>query len=247
MPADGRQPKAPPAGTVWTRDFGLLLAGTFLQGSAFYCLLPALPLFVAGPLSGSEQAVGLAVGIFSLTAVLVRPFGGFLLDRYGRRPWLLAAAGLFCACLFGYLGVAALSVRWLAGRWYDRSGPGPVMLTGLGVATVGWLAIGLIAHKAGLVGGGLLLGMGFGVAVPAFQTMTIDLVEPARRGAANATAFSAYDIGVALGAIGAGWLAAEASLEAIFITAGGLTLAAMLMFLFWVGPYFSRNRLRDIT
>ena len=88
--------------TLWTRDFVLLVVGTFLQGSAFYFLLPVLPLFVVGPMQGDESTVGVAVGVFALAAVLVRPFAGWLLDRYGRRIGLLVASALFSASMFGW-------------------------------------------------------------------------------------------------------------------------------------------------
>ncbi len=384
-------------GPVWTRHFSLLLAGTFLQGSAIHCLLPALPLFVTEGLDAGPAAIGPAVGIFSLTAVLIRPLGGYLLDRFGRRGWMLGASGLFCACLFAYLwvdsyagliavrlvhglgwglvGVAgltaaadlvpnrrrgeglgafglamplalaigpmlgdwlvadgrfarlfagagllgvvawicfvsvrfvkvadsrarfelsrvferrvgrlfflwllpcmgfgglvsyaplyvrqlgfdgvgplyslyamgALSVRWFAGRWYDRAGPAPVMLIGLGASVAGWVLIGATTWKACLLAGALVMGMGFGVAVPAFQTMAADLVPAVRRGAANALVFSAYDIGIALGAVGAGLVAERIGLRAVYLSAAGLNLLAMGLFAAWVYPYFQRRRLR---
>src|SRR5918996_5299254 len=48
-------------------------------------LLPAVPLYVEGPLGGGDVAVGITVGAFSVTALLLRPWAGGLGDRRGRR------------------------------------------------------------------------------------------------------------------------------------------------------------------
>jgi MFS family permease len=58
--------------------------------------IPVTPLFAHGPLAASAAGVGLAVGAFSITALLLRPFAGRLSDRIGRRP-LLVGGALACA------------------------------------------------------------------------------------------------------------------------------------------------------
>jgi MFS family permease len=60
----------------------------FFLFTAFYMLFPTLPLFIK-QMGGNETQVGLAMGAFMLTAVIFRPFVGGLLDRFGRRPFIL--------------------------------------------------------------------------------------------------------------------------------------------------------------
>lgn len=57
-----------------------------------------LPLFAAGPLGADESGVGLAVGAFGLTALMLRPFAGREADRRGRRP-LLVGGALLCSAV----------------------------------------------------------------------------------------------------------------------------------------------------
>src|SRR5690606_35716277 len=97
---------------LWTRSFVLLSVGSLLLFTSFYLLLPAMPLFIK-TLGGLDSQVGLAAGVFTFAAVVVRPLAGGLLDRYGRRPFLLAGLGLFglSMYLYGWVGgVAALLV-----------------------------------------------------------------------------------------------------------------------------------------
>jgi MFS family permease len=69
-------------------------------------LIPAVPRYVQGPLGAGDVAVGLVVGAFSLSAFFLRPWTGGLGDRWGRRPLMLAGAGMFAASVPGY-GLAA--------------------------------------------------------------------------------------------------------------------------------------------
>lgn len=81
----------------------LLIAGATL---AFFTsagvTLPAVPLYVAGPLRGNEIAVGVAVGLFSVSALLTRPLAARLGDTRGRRPVMVAGAAIVGASILGY-------------------------------------------------------------------------------------------------------------------------------------------------
>lgn len=65
--------------------------------------IPVTPLFVRGPLGGNEVGVGLAVGVFAVSAIVLRPWAGRFADRHGRRPLLVAGAALFAMGMLGHL------------------------------------------------------------------------------------------------------------------------------------------------
>lgn len=65
-------------------------------------MLPILPRFVNGPLGGGSVAVGLVVGSFAVSAVLLRPFVGGLGDRRGRRILMLGGSAVVGASIAGY-------------------------------------------------------------------------------------------------------------------------------------------------
>jgi predicted MFS family arabinose efflux permease len=65
-------------------------------------LIPAVPRYIHGPLGAGDVAVGLVVGAFSLSAFFLRPWAGGVADRWGRRPLMLAGAGLFAASTLAY-------------------------------------------------------------------------------------------------------------------------------------------------
>ncbi|MBN2983075.1 MFS transporter [Cohnella algarum] len=90
---------------LWTKSFVGLSAAMLFLFTGFYFLLPTLPLYLQ-ELGGSESQIGLATGAFTLAAVLFRPFAGGLMDRFGRRPFMLWGLAFFILfmCLYDWIG-----------------------------------------------------------------------------------------------------------------------------------------------
>src|SRR5690625_3810469 len=72
------------ADKIWTRDFILMCLGNFFIFLGFQMTLPTLPLFVK-ELGGSDQMIGIIVGVFTFSALLFRPYAGHALESKGRR------------------------------------------------------------------------------------------------------------------------------------------------------------------
>jgi MFS family permease len=64
---------------------------------------------VAGPLAAGPAAVGLAVGAFSVSTLILRPLVGRWTDRHGRRPLLIGGASFFAVLVLGHLAVTHLA------------------------------------------------------------------------------------------------------------------------------------------
>jgi MFS family permease len=86
---------------LWTKPFILMTIGNLFLFVAFYMLYPTLPPFIK-QMGGSESQVGLAMGAFALSAVLFRPLVGGLLDRFGRRPFIIWGILLFTLTMYLY-------------------------------------------------------------------------------------------------------------------------------------------------
>jgi len=79
---------------VVTREFVLVTITGIFALIGFSSTLPLVPRFVEGQLDGSKLDVGIAVGIFSISAVLARPLIGRLGDERGRRFIIVWGCGL---------------------------------------------------------------------------------------------------------------------------------------------------------
>lgn len=86
---------------LWTKPFLLMTIGNLFLFVAFYMLYPTLPLFIQ-QFGGSETQVGLAMGAFMLSAVVFRPIVGGLLDRFGRRPFIIWGMLFFTLAMYLY-------------------------------------------------------------------------------------------------------------------------------------------------
>jgi len=85
------------------RPLRLLYAVTLCHFTAMGIYFAAIQLYVEDELLGSKAAVGIAVGSFSLTAVLVRPSVGRGIDVRGRKPFLLAGLAALLLSSLGFL------------------------------------------------------------------------------------------------------------------------------------------------
>ena len=76
-----------------TPHFGILCLSALFSALGFSSVIPTVARFVVTDLNGVDVEVGVALGVFSFSAVLARPWIGRLGDRRGRR--LLIAGGSF--------------------------------------------------------------------------------------------------------------------------------------------------------
>lgn len=67
-----------------TPVFLLITLSTFAYFVSVGAIIPVLPRYVEGPLGGTQLNVGLAVGAFSIAAVILRPLAGRIGDSRGR-------------------------------------------------------------------------------------------------------------------------------------------------------------------
>lgn len=97
--------------------FAGVFAVTFCGLVAVGAVLPVLPRFVHGPLDAGNVAVGIVIGAYAVTGLLLRPFAGRLADHRGRKPTVLLGSILVALGGFMYLlpfGVAGLVAARLA-------------------------------------------------------------------------------------------------------------------------------------
>jgi MFS family permease len=96
--------------------FAGLFAVTFCGLLAVGAVLPVLPRYVHGPLGAGDIAVGVVIGSYAISGLLLRPVAGRLADRRGRKPTVLIGGLLLCVSGLLYLpslGLAGLIVARL--------------------------------------------------------------------------------------------------------------------------------------
>lgn len=77
---------------------------------ALGALIPTLPRFVEDDLGGGSLAVGVVVGVFAVSAALLRPFAGRVGDSHGRRVLVVCGALVMGLSVIGYTFADSIAV-----------------------------------------------------------------------------------------------------------------------------------------
>ncbi|NOU96774.1 MFS transporter [Paenibacillus sp. LMG 31456] len=94
---------------LWTKPFIVLSLSTFFLCAGFYLLVPTMPLYIK-QLGGDESQVGIVMGLFTLSAVVLRPFIGGLVDQLGRRQFVIWGLILFALSMYAYSWVSGIAL-----------------------------------------------------------------------------------------------------------------------------------------
>lgn len=93
---------------LWNSNYWRVMTANFALFFAFYLLTPLLPLYLVERFDATKDVVGLVLSGYTLTALLARPFSGFLVDTFPRKRVLMVCFGLFFIFFGGYLGASSL-------------------------------------------------------------------------------------------------------------------------------------------
>lgn len=106
-----------------------------------------------------------------------------------------ASAGLF----FLFLALGTGMTRIFSGKLFDTRGPETLMNIAYVLLLGGFLLQAAAQAPPYFYAAGMLLGLAYGIAVPVTQAMVNAVVPPERRGSANATFMTAFDLGICIG------------------------------------------------
>lgn len=87
---------------AFDRRFAVVVAAAFAYFCGLGVLAPVLPRYVEDELHGGGAAVGLVVGMFAVSAALLRPWVGRVGDRRGRRILVIGGCSVAAASILGY-------------------------------------------------------------------------------------------------------------------------------------------------
>src|SRR5277367_4456125 len=92
---------------VYTSQFWLLCLSSLLFFASFNMLIPELPAYLTS--LGGAQHKGLIISLFTLTAMISRPFSGKLADTIGRVPVMIIGTAVCFVCSLCYPILASVA------------------------------------------------------------------------------------------------------------------------------------------
>ncbi len=168
---------------------------------------------------------------------------------YAQQIGITAETGFF----FTLMAVGMAVSRLFSGRLVDKGKITQVIHAGLylvclcyfSLTACGWLIEWnktLVTILFFLIS--LLLGIGFGVMFPAYNTVFVNLAPNNQRGTATSTYLTSWDVGLGIGMLTGGYIAEIASFRMAYLFGAMLTVVSLFYFQFKAAPHFHKNRLR---
>ena len=93
---------------LWNRNYCKVMVANFTLFFAFYVLTPLLPLYLSEHFGATKDVIGLVLSGYTITALLFRPFSGYVVDAFPRKKVLMVAFGAFAIFFAGYLAASTL-------------------------------------------------------------------------------------------------------------------------------------------
>jgi MFS family permease len=87
---------------LWSKNFLLLLLSNAFISMNFFMLNPTFPVYIK-TIDNNLGAVGILTALFTLTAMLVRPFSGMAVDRFDKKRIYFIGVLLLCVSFIGYI------------------------------------------------------------------------------------------------------------------------------------------------
>ena len=94
---------------LFTRSYIFILAANFLMFFGFWLLIPILPFYLTESFNCPQAVLGAILSCYTVSCLAVRPFSGFLMDRFPRKPIYIFSYFLCTAMLTSYVFAATLT------------------------------------------------------------------------------------------------------------------------------------------
>lgn len=147
--------------------------------------------------------------------------------------------GYFFVCMAVGVGTA----RLISGRLVDHGKIHWVAVSSLLFLMLAFAVFALFSNAYVFFGSGLAIGIGFGISVPAFQCLFVNVAPHTRRGTATSTYLTSFDLGVGIGMLAAGFIADRFNLASAYLAGSFCCLASLGVYLRWVRASYDRNKL----
>nr|WP_296730560.1 MFS transporter [Anaerovibrio sp.] len=139
--------------------------------------------------------------------------------------------GIENASIFFFVNAIAVIIsRPCAGKMADKHGPAGTMCIGFATFFLTFICLYFAQGLEMLIGAALLMGIGFGILYSLCFVLSINAVAPARRGMANGTILTAFDIGFSVGSMGLGAVSMMMGLRSMYLLCAGIVMIPWVIY-----------------
>lgn len=93
---------------LWNSNYIKVWVANFMIFFSFMIVMPLLPLYLSETFQADKHVIGMVLSGYTITALLARPFSGYLVDNFPRKVVLLSSYFLFFIFFAGYIVATSL-------------------------------------------------------------------------------------------------------------------------------------------
>ena len=168
---------------------------------------------------------------------------------YAKQIGINATTGFF----FTFMAIGMAISRIFSGKTVDRGKITQVISAGLYLVVFSFFLLSACVYLISwnnmvctivFFSVALLLGVGFGIMFPAYNTLFVNLAPNSQRGTATSTYLTSWDVGIGIGMLTGGYIAEVSTFDKAYLFGACLTIVSMLYFNGKVSPNYHKNKLR---
>jgi MFS family permease len=169
-----------------------------------------------------------AIPISVAGSIIAFAYGGIttFITSYAKEMGMSQIASYF----FVVFAVMIVISRPFTGKIFDRLGEHLLIYPGIGLFTLGMLALSQVFSPVLVLVAAGVLGLGYGAVIPSFQAIAIKASPKNRRGLAVGTYFLLFDSGFGLGAYFLGLVASKTNYHTMYLIAGIISVFTGLIY-----------------
>ncbi|MFB6646401.1 MFS transporter [Bacillus toyonensis] len=219
--------------------------GLFLLATLLSFMAVILSLITKMPFKPQKEKGKIQLFEKSVLSITVVVF--FLSFAYGGittfLPLFASSINVNPGMFFLVYAIALTIVRPISGKLLDKYGEVFIILPALCITILAIVVLTMANSLTGIIIAATLYGVGFGSAQPALQAAMLTVVDPSKRGVANASFFTAFDLGIGLGAILLGFVSQIFGYRILFTASSVSAVIALLVFGMFVRQKLSEKEL----
>lgn len=93
---------------LWNANYIKVMTTNFLLYFAFYLLTPLLPLYLSETFGDTKDTIGIVLSGYTVAALIVRPFCGYVVDSFSRKKVLMLCLSGFAVFFAGYIAAGTI-------------------------------------------------------------------------------------------------------------------------------------------
>lgn len=93
---------------LWNANYIKVMTTNFLLYFSFYLLTPLLPLYLSETFGATKDTIGIVLSGYTVAALIVRPFCGYVVDSFSRKKVLMLCLSGFAVFFAGYIAAGTI-------------------------------------------------------------------------------------------------------------------------------------------